>query len=124
MALRVDSTPPQSFFAAFDLSGTADQGELVFYTPVGTTLAVLNWTPTSAQLRTNGEVTAFESLEALALQTTGAAIPIRTLFDWLAGRATQAAGWQVDMAQYAGHRITAQRSTPLPNAELKLFIDP
>jgi outer membrane lipoprotein LolB len=121
--LRVDSDPPQSFAAAFELTGTAAAGELVLYTPIGTTLAVLTWAPQSALLRSNNETRSFDSLDALALQATGATIPIASLFDWLAGAATRAEGWQADVTQLANGRVTARRMGPLPSAELKLVLD-
>lgn len=124
LALRVDSEPPQSFAAAFELTGTAAAGELVLYTPIGTTLAVLTWAPQSALLRNGGDVRSFDSLDALALQATGASIPIASLFDWLAGTATPADGWQADVTQLANGRVTARRTAPLPSAELKLLLAP
>ena len=123
MALRVDSDPPQSFAAAFELTGAAAAGELVLFTPIGTTLAILTWSPQSALLRSNGEVRSFDSLDALALQATGATIPIASLFDWMAGVATPTDGWQADVTQLANGRITARRTAPLPSAELKLVLD-
>ncbi|HPH13519.1 MAG TPA: lipoprotein insertase outer membrane protein LolB [Burkholderiaceae bacterium] len=124
LALRVDSDPPQSFAAAFELTGAAAAGELVLSTPIGTTLAILTWSPQSARLRSNGEVRSFDSLDALALQATGATtIPIASLFDWLAGVATPTDGWQADVTQLANGRITARRTAPLPTAELKLVLD-
>lgn len=121
--MRVDSDPPQSFAAAFELTGTAAAGELVLYTPIGTTLAVLTWAPQSALLRSNNETRSFDSLDALALQATGATIPIASLFDWLAGAATPAEGWQADVTQLANGRVMARRMAPLPSAELKLVLD-
>ena len=121
--MRVDSDPPQSFAAAFELTGAAAAGELVLFTPIGTTLAILTWSPQSALLRSNGEVRSFDSLDALALQATGATIPIASLLDWLAGVATPTAGWQADVTQLANGRITARRTAPLPSAELKLVLD-
>jgi len=123
LALRVESEPPQTFAAAFELTGTSETGELKLYTPIGTTLALLTWSQESALLRANGEVRSFDSLDALALQATGAAIPIGSLFDWLGGAATQTEGWQADVTQLGNGRVTARRTVPLPAAELKLLLD-
>ena len=109
--------------AAFELTGTAQAGELKLYTPIGTTLALLTWSRESALLRANGEVRSFDSLDALALQATGATIPIGSLFDWLGGSATQTEGWHADVTQLGSGRVTARRATPLPAAELKLLLD-
>ena len=71
LGLRVESDPPQSFSAGFELSGDADQGALRLFSPLGTTLADLRWSPQSATLSNNGETRQFESLDALATQATG-----------------------------------------------------
>lgn len=123
LGLRVESDPPQSFSAGFELSGNADQGALRLYSPLGTTLADLRWSPQSATLSNNGETRQFESLDALATQATGTAIPIAALFQWLAGVQTRADGWNADLSQLEGGRLTAQRTQPLPTAELRLILE-
>jgi outer membrane lipoprotein LolB len=45
LALRLDSTPPQSFSAGFDLRGSPQAGELQLNSPLGTTLASVRWSP-------------------------------------------------------------------------------
>lgn len=124
LALRVDSEPPQSFFAAFELRGQASDGELQLFSPLGTTLARLQWSPRSATLRNNGESRQFDSLDALATQATGAAIPIAALFDWLRGRDVQADGWAADLTQLNEGRLLARRSVPAPHSELRLILEP
>ena len=124
LALRVDSEPPQSFFAAFELRGQASDGELQLFSPLGTTLARLQWSPRSATLHNNGESRQFDSLDALATQATGAAIPIAALFDWLRGRNVQADGWAADLTQLDEGRLLARRSVPAPHSELRLILEP
>jgi outer membrane lipoprotein LolB len=123
LGLRVDSEPPQSFSAGFELSGDADQGTLRLFSPLGTTLADLRWSPQSATLSNNGETRQFESLDALATQATGTAIPIAALFQWLTGVQTGAAGWSADLSQLESGRLTARRTQPLPAAELRLILE-
>jgi outer membrane lipoprotein LolB len=124
LALRVDSEPPQSFFAAFELRGQASAGELQLFSPLGSTLARLQWSPHSASLHNNGETRQFESLDALATQATGAAIPIAALFAWLAGQPVPSEGWQADLTQLAEGRLLARRSMPAPASELRLILEP
>lgn len=123
LGLRVDSEPSQSFSAGFELSGDADQGTLRLFSPLGTTLADLRWSPQSATLSNNGETRQFESLDALATQATGTAIPIAALFQWLTGVQTGAAGWSADLSQLESGRLTARRTQPLPAAELRLILE-
>lgn len=124
LALRVENGQgPQSFSAGFELSGTPQAGELVLSTPFGTTLATLTWTAQDATLRTNGEVRHFESVDALATQATGAALPIAALFLWLSGQHATAAGWQADLSQLSDGRLMAQRTHPEPAAELRIVLD-
>jgi outer membrane lipoprotein LolB len=54
---------------------------------------------------------------------TGAALPVAALFDWLAGRAADVAGWQVDLSLREQGRLSARRDTPRPGAELRLVLD-
>lgn len=117
------SDPPQSFSAGFELSGDADQGALRLFSPLGTTLADLRWSPQSATLSNNGETRQFESLDALATQATGTAIPIAALFQWLTGVQTSTAGWSADLSQLESGRLTARRTQPLPTAELRLILE-
>lgn len=123
LALQVLSEPPQSFFASFELSGTPTQGELSLFSPLGTTLAQLRWTPGGATLVNNGQAQSFESLEALATQATGAALPITALFQWLAGVQTTADGWAADLSQLEAGRLSARRIHPAPPTELRLVLE-
>lgn len=125
LALRVDNSPePTSFFASFELSGQPRAGELMLSTPLGTALAQLRWSPQLALLRSNGQTRAFDSLDALATEATGTAIPIAALFEWLRGRPATAEGWQADLTQLDTGRLVARRSQPAPAAELRLIIEP
>lgn len=127
LSVRVDSAqaPPQaqSFSAAFELSGSAQAGELALYTPLGSTAAALAWSPQTATLRSNDEVRHFESLDALIKQALGTDIPVSALFSWLAGDDVAAAGWRADLSQHAFGRIIARRTQPAPLAELRLILD-
>ncbi len=124
LALQVNSNPPQFSSAAFELKGNAQAGELSLFTPLGGTLAVLAWAPGSATLRDSGnQVRSFDSLDALVTQATGTAIPVGALFDWLGGTNTAVPGWQADLAQLAEGRITARRSDPAPDVQLRVVLD-
>lgn len=122
LALQVESTPPQAFFAGFELQGNARAGELLLFSPLGSTLAALSWTPDSAQLRQGGAVRAFDSVDALVRAATGAAFPVTALFAWLDGDAVQVAGWRADLSRLSDGRLSAARSDPQPPAELKLVL--
>ena len=124
LALRVAALPePTSFFANFELQGTAEAGELRLSSPIGTTLAQLRWSPQTALLRSNGQTRVFDSLDALAQEATGTAIPIAALFEWLQGRPVSAAGWQADLTQLDAGRLLAQRLQPAPPADLRLILE-
>lgn len=125
LALRVeDRAEPTSFFANFELSGAAEAGELLLSSPLGTTLAQLQWSPRMALLRNNGRTRSFDSLDALAVEATGTDIPIAALFEWLQGRAAAADGWQADLTQLEAGRLLARRQQPAPAAELRLILEP
>ena len=65
----------------------------------------------------------FASQNALIKHATGTELPVATLFAWLAGENLAAAGWHADLSQHARGRITAQRSSPSPTAELRLVLE-
>lgn len=123
MALQVEDNQTQSFAAAFELKGTAREGELSLFSPLGGTLAVLAWAPGSATLRTGGESRSFESVDALVTHATGAAIPVGALFDWLRGVQTPVAGWQADLSQLGNGKLRAERLQPPPRADLRVALD-
>lgn len=124
LALRVDSTPAQSFSAGFDLRGSPVSGELQLNSPLGTSLAIVQWSPQGAELRQGGRVERRASLDELSLDITGTALPVAAMFGWLRGDGTSVDGWTVDISQQPEGRITARRTTPLPSAELRLLFAP
>ena len=124
MALRVDSTPPQSFGSAFELRGGPDAGELRLASPLGNTLATVVWSPAGAELRQGSQVTRRGSLDDLTAELGGAPLPVGALFSWLRGQATTAPGWTADLSQHAEGRISARRESPAPTAELRLVFEP
>ena len=124
MSVRIESQPVQSFTAGFELSGNAGAGALTLYTPLGTTAAAMAWSPQLSLLRVNSQTQQFSSLEALMQQTLGTALPVEGLFAWLAGEPMTVPGWQVDLSQRGQGRISARRQLPLPEAELRLAMEP
>lgn len=127
LALRVEAiaaaSEAQSVAAAFELSGTPQQGELTLYTPLGSTAAQLDWTAQSAVLRRDGEVRHFASLADLIGFTLGTQIPVAALFAWLAGEPVSAAGWSADLSRHAAGHILARRLAPAPAAEIRLVLE-
>mgnify|MGYP006190885467 FL=1 len=124
LALQVDSAPPQSFSAGFDLRGAPAAGELQLVSPLGNTLATVVWTPQSAELRQGGQVTRRGSLDELTTELSGTAVPVTALFGWLRGEQGEVPGWHADLTRQAEGRITARRSAPLPTAELRVVFQP
>ena len=123
ISMQVQSDPVQAFFAGFELKGQADIGELTLISPLGSILGVMRWTPTEATLDQGGNIQRFATTNELLAQTTGAAVPISALFDWLGGKNTTAPGWTADLSQRVNGRITAQRTEPSPQANLRIVLD-
>jgi outer membrane lipoprotein LolB len=123
ISLQVDSTPPQSFSGGFDLQGSTSQGELTLFTPLGSTAAVMRWSPGRAELQNGASTQAYPSVQAMMERTTGAAVPIEALFAWLSGDAANVPGWQADVSRHADGRISALRTDPAPPAQLRIVID-
>jgi len=122
LALKVFSTPMQAIAANFDLQGRPEQGELVLTSPLGTTLARMQWAPGLATLSANGEQKNFDSLQELARQATGTELPVASLFAWLQGRDEAAPGWQIDLRELPNGRLQARHVEEV-QAELKIILE-
>lgn len=122
LALKVYSRPVQAIAVNFDLQGRPDQGALTLSSPLGTTLARMQWDADSATLIANGEQKNFGSLQELALTATGSDLPVASLFAWLQGRDDGAPGWQVDLTDLANGRIQAHHIEAV-QAELKIVLE-
>jgi outer membrane lipoprotein LolB len=122
ISLQVQSEPPQSFFAGFELKGSPVQGELTLNSPLGNSLAVLRWSPQEAILDSGNQIQRFASVDELIQKATGAAIPLPALFDWLRGKNTAADGWSADLSQQADGRISASRLSPQPRSDLRIVL--
>ena len=123
ISLQIQSDPPQAFFAGFELNGDAKRGELSLTSPVGNVLGIMRWSPDQAVLESGNEVKRFASVDALLAQTTGAAIPVAALFDWLKGVNTRLSGWSADLSRLDLGRIVATRDEPAPPARLRIVLD-
>lgn len=123
LALQVQSEPAQQWFANFELQGSADQGELLLLSPIGTSLAKLSWTPGEARLEQGGRTLQGANLSQLSERLTGTALPVAALFQWLVGKPADVPGWQADLSGHAQGRLSAQRLQPSPAATLRIVLD-
>jgi len=123
LSVTVQSEPTSSMSASFLLRGNAQNGELDLYSPIGTTLGALQWSPQSVQLTQGNAPERFASLAELTEKTTGAALPIEAIFSWLQGQPMPAQGWQADLSQLQHGTLTARRVTPLPEVNLRIKLD-
>jgi outer membrane lipoprotein LolB len=123
MGLLVQSDPPQSLQASFELQGTPQAGDLTLINPIGGTLARLSWNPQQAILERGAERWTGANVEQLAQQLVQTPLPIQALFDWIEGRATTHAGWQADLSALDQGRIVATRQQPAPPAQMRIVLD-
>jgi outer membrane lipoprotein LolB len=140
LLLRIDAgddQPAQMHSALFELSGSAERGELRLSSPLGPQLLQARWAPGQAQLTTPEGTRGFASLDDLAAQALGEPLPLAALPDWLAGRAWPGAasqplapsadgflqmGWAVDLSRHAQGLVEARRDGP-PAVLLRLRLD-
>jgi outer membrane lipoprotein LolB len=137
LALRVDasaSQPAQSLSAGFELQGDGNRGELRLFSPLGTRLVTASWSAQGAQLSTSDGERSFDSLDALAEEALGEAVPLAALPDWLAGRPWAGAGhqpgaqgfeqlgWQVTTSRLAEGQLEARRAAA-PAVLLRVRLD-
>lgn len=136
LAVSVTGQPERSFSAGFDLSGSALKGELLLTGPLGTTAARARWAPGLAELSSAQGNSHYASLDALAEQALGQAIPMGALFDWLQGRPWPDApavafadgrpgfeqlGWQVGLSRLAQGWLEATRiASPVVQVRIRL----
>jgi outer membrane lipoprotein LolB len=124
ISLQVASEPVQSFSASFELKGRAENGELTLISPLGNILGVLRWSPGQALLdRGKQDIQQFASIDELMERTTGAAIPLTALFAWLQGTNATASGWSADLSRHGEGRVSARRTLPAPEADLRVVLD-
>ena len=123
ISVTVQSDPPRNMSSGFTLEGDTRLGELNLFSPLGTTLATMQWSPTSTQLLQGNQQRRFDSLEHLTQETTGAALPIDAMFDWLQGIATASPGWQADLSAISQGTLVAKRLTPEPLVILRIKLD-
>ncbi len=128
MSVRVDATnpaqDPQVFSSTFELQGDPMQGQLRFYTPLGSTAATIEWSPRLAQMRSGSETRYFNNIAELIERVLGTPVPVAALFAWLAGDQLSLDGWQVDQSQFDNGKITARRISPAPGAEIRVVLEP
>lgn len=123
LSIQVESTPSQSLTAQFDLQGNAEAGSLTLASPLGTTMANLQWTAHAARLQANGEAREFSSLGDLVIYVTGTDLPVESLFSWLQGNPSSAMGWLADLHDLGNGRLSARRSAPYTPAAIKIVLD-
>ena len=123
MSVQVQSAPPQNTSGSFELSGNAENGQLILLTPLGNIAARVQWNATNASVTQGNQTRQADSLDALTQELLGTSLPVTALFDWIQGRATQAQGWSADLTSHADGKILAIRSTPLPEASLRIVLD-
>ncbi|KAB0584446.1 outer membrane lipoprotein LolB [Ideonella dechloratans] len=127
--------PAESHSAAFELGGDAHQGHLRLLSPLGTVVADATWEADHVRLETGDGPRDYPSLEALAEDALGQAIPLGALLAWLQGRPWNGApheaeaqgfhqlGWSVDIhALKTEGALVARRDSP-PAVTLRARLD-
>ena len=130
------SSPAQQHSGAFELSGSAEQGQLRLLSPLGTQVALARWSPAGAELVDTSGTRRFTDLDALALEALGEAIPLGALPDWLAARPWPGApsangpgtgftqlGWAVDLSRFASDALVEARRAAPPAVLLRAKLD-
>ena len=123
LSVTVHSEPPSAMSASFALQGDARHGELDLYSPLGTTVASLRWTPQAAHLHQGSRADQFGSLDELTEKTTGAALPVQALFGWLNGNPAATPGWTHDLSQREQGKLVAKRQWPAPEVTLRIQLE-
>ena len=117
-----DAAPSRSFAADFDLRGGSREGQLRLTGPLGATLAEVRWQPGRTDLADAQGLRRYDSLDAMAVDLFGEAVPLAALPDWLRGqpwpdapsRAQDPSGfeqldWRVGLARFTDGVVEARR---------------
>jgi outer membrane lipoprotein LolB len=143
LSIQVDTLPglpANRFTAAFDLSGTAERGQLQLNSPLGVTMASARWGSGEALLVTPNGERRFADLEALSRESLGENLPLRALPDWLKGRPWPGApsqaltsntpgfdqlDWRIDLSRFGEGWFSAdRRSAPVVALRVRLDTPP
>lgn len=128
MNLTLETDPKQIFSAEFDLQGSAAQGDMQFYTSLGTTIASAAWDVGVAHLTIpQKDIYQYESLEALTKKLLGTTLPVNMIFEWASATTPNPPqGWSLirNTAELDGKpaELLAVREFPSPKAHLHLWI--
>lgn len=140
LSIQVDASSGQQakgFAAAFDLTGSAEHGQLQLNSPLGITLASAQWGADEARLVTPSGTRRFTDLEALSREALGENLPLRALPDWLHGRPWPGApsralvsntpgfeqlDWRIDLSRFRDGWVSADRHTS-PAVMLRVRLD-
>lgn len=123
ISVTVLSDPPRNMNSGFSLVGDARQGELNLFSPLGITLATLQWNPNATQWLQGNQQHRYDSMAHLTEETTGAALPMDAMFDWLQGHTTASPGWQADLSAIDRGFLIARRVSPEPLVVLRIKLD-
>lgn len=136
--------PARGMSFGFFFQGQVERGSLSLMTPLGSQVALVEWTPTSATLRRigpgGGEDIQRGSIEELAETALGEALPLQTLVHWMQGHPDpglphsampeagtfEQRGWLIDTRDRAQGRILATRQGQpgLRDARIQVRLDP
>ncbi len=108
-----DGSPQDSWSASFQLQGTPSAGQLDIFSPLGSQLALLHWSPDGGLAAPGQRRNRVRLLPALIERSLGTAVPIGKLFR-LADKATpcKPKAGSADLGQYTQGRISARRTRP------------
>lgn len=121
----IPNSKPESWSAHFELDGNPLEGRLRLSTPVGTTVAQVEWAPDHATVQTDKEMLTFRNLDELTSSYFNQTVPVAALFDWLAGKQTQqdVPGWDVNLSAANEGIIKAERSDLAPQVKLRAKVE-
>ncbi len=123
LSVTVMGDPPTAMSARFLLRGDVNQGSLDLYSPLGTTVGAIQWSPQQVELSDGKQRQSFKSLAELTEQITGAALPMAAIFNWLQGENTPVTGWQTDLSGAQQGTLLARRTAPTPEVTLRIKRD-
>lgn len=128
---------PRGLTAGFELTGSAETGELRLTQALGLQLAQASWSGHQVRLVTAAGESTYADVETLARDALGEPLPLRALPDWLRGRPWIGAAWAprpggfdqlgftVDLRRWNEGRLEATRpgGADAPALQLRVLLD-
>lgn len=126
MGIKVQGQPDNSWSAGFQLTGSADAGQMRLVSPIGTTLALARWAPQEASIERGQTIQRYSDASAMVRELLGADFQMTQLWAWLERKPLRVPGWdlQTTLRPDQSQLLVAHKAQPEPAITLRVILAP